>query len=425
MGEELVTAQGTTGTAPSRRERIVLAHDYATQRGGAERVALKIAEAFPGAPVFTTLYEPADTFPGFADLDVRPGPLNRYGVLRRHHRLALPLLAPAVDAQRVSAKLLIASSTGWAHGYQGADHTIVYCHAPARWLYQEDRYLGSHRAQGLWEVARQAVARTALHGLMAPLREWDARSARRADRYVANSTVTQRAIAEVYGIEAEVLPPPPALGPDGDERAVPDIEPGYLLCVARLMPYKNVDAVVRAVNSLPDTRLVVVGIGPELERLRSLAGPRVRLVGRVDDEELRWLYRNAAALVAASYEDYGLSPLEAGMFGRPSVALRAGGFLDTVVEGETGVFFDHPTPEAVARGIDDVLTHPWDGAAIKAGMDRFSAERFVRRLQILADEVMGVRSRIPAQRQPAQAAELAQAALPGVPSPRSSSVLVA
>ena len=128
---------------------VVLAHDYITQRGGAERVALKIAEAFPGAPMYTTLYEPTYTFPEFRDLDLRTGPLNRFGLLRRHHRLALPMLAAAVDSQRISGRLMIASSSGWAHGYQGADYNIVYCHAPARWLYQTDRYLGSHRQVGL------------------------------------------------------------------------------------------------------------------------------------------------------------------------------------------------------------------------------------------------------------------------------------
>ena len=418
MGEDLrnTVQRNSLGAPAPACDGVVLAHDYATQRGGAERVALKIAEAFPGAPMFTTLYDPSGTFPEFGDLDVRPGPLNKYGVLRRHHRLALPLLAPAVDAQRVSAKVLIASSTGWAHGYRGADHTIVYCHAPARWLYQKDRYLGSYRGRGWRGVVRQAAARTALSELMTPLRDWDRRGAQRAERYLANSTITQRAIAEVYGIDAEVLPPPPVLGPSGEERAVPAVEPGYVLCVARLLPYKNVDAVVRAVNALPDTRLVVVGIGPDLERLRSLAGPRVQLVGRVEDEELRWLYRNAAALVAASYEDYGLSPLEAGMFGRPSVALRAGGFLDTIVEGETGVFFDAPTPDAIAHGIEDALTHRWDSRAIVASMDRFSAERFVRRLQDIAADVTGVRPRIPAPRQAAEA---------GIPSRRRGPVLVA
>jgi glycosyltransferase involved in cell wall biosynthesis len=391
---------------PTRAERgspradgVVLAHDYATQRGGAERVALKIAEAFPGAPMFTTLYEPDDTFSEFRDVDMRPGRLNRYSLLRQHHRLALPMLAPAVDAQRLSAELLIASSTGWAHGYQGADHTIVYCHAPARWLYQTDRYLGSHRNPGMRGLVRQTAARTALNGLMSPLREWDRRSARRADLYLANSTVTQRAIAEVYGIEAEVLSPPPALTPSGPEREVDGVQPGYLLCVARLLPYKNVDVIIEAVNSVADARLVVVGSGPDRERLLRLAGPRVQLLGSVEDDQLRWLYRNAEALVAASFEDYGLSPLEAGGFGRPSIVLRAGGFLDTVAEGRTGIFFDEPTPAAMVSGIREARQCSWEEQVITDHVDQFSSRRFVSRLQDIADRVRGIPVSVPAQRE--------------------------
>ncbi len=380
---------------------VVLAHDYATQRGGAERVALKIAEAFPGSPLHTTLYEPGDTFPEFAGLDIRTGPLNRVPLLRRHHRLALPVLAPAVNAQRLSGHVLVASSTGWAHGYRGADHTVVYCHAPARWLYQTERYLGSHTAPGMHEQVRQVVARGAMAGLMAPLRRWDARGARHADVYLANSTVTQRAIADVYGIEAEVLPPPPALLPDGEERAIEGVEEGYLLCVARLLPYKNVDAIIAAVNEIPDVRLVVVGVGPDGARLESLAGPNVRLVGRVEDDELRWLYRNCSALVAASHEDYGLSPLEAGAFGRPSLVLRDGGFLDTVVEGTTGVFFDTPTPGAIVDGIKDVLQSPWSSRAILDNVDRFASYRFVRRLHEVVAQFSGADVEFPTQQRTA------------------------
>ncbi len=377
---------------------VVLAHDYVTQRGGAERVALRIAEAFPGAPMYTTLYEPSDTFPEFRDLDLRTGPLNRFGVLRRHHRLALPLLASAVDSQRISGRLMIASSTGWAHGYQGADYNIVYCHAPARWLYQTDRYLGSHRNPGLRGRLRQGAAELVLARQAESLREWDTRSARRADLYLVNSTVTQRAVEQAYGIEAEVLPPPPALGPGEPEREVEGIEPGYLLCVARLLPYKNVDALIAAVNTLTDTRLVVVGSGPDRERLLGMAGPRVRLLGRVQDDQLRWLYRNAEALVAASYEDYGLSPLEAGSFGRPSIVLRGGGFLDTVVEGRTGIFFDSPSVVDIADGIREARQCSWDEMTIINHVARFSARPFVRRLQDIAAGLAGTTTRIPAQR---------------------------
>lgn len=365
---------------------VALAHDYATQRGGAERVALLLADTFPGSPLYTTLYDPRGTFPEFASLDLRPGPLNRVGILRRHHRLALPLLAPAVDAQRVEADVLVASSTGWAHGYRGARRTVVYCHAPARWLYQRDRYLGAHTtASATGRLARSATG-VPLRALTPALRAWDVRAARRADLYLANSTVTRRAVADAYGIDAEVLPPPPALLPAGNELAVNGIEPGFVLCVARLLPYKNVDVIIRAVNALPSARLVVVGIGPDLARLTALASPRVRLLGRVDDDVLRWLYRNAAALAAASYEDYGLSPLEAGTFGKPSVVLRDGGFLDTVAEGRTGVFFDTPEAGAVADAITDALGRPWDARLIEDHVSQFSAERFSGRVrEVVAD----------------------------------------
>jgi glycosyltransferase involved in cell wall biosynthesis len=368
---------------------VVLAHDYVTQRGGAERVALRIAEAFPGAPMYTTLYEPEDTFPEFRDIDLRTGRLNRFGLLRRHHRLALPMLASAVDSQRISGRLMIASSTGWAHGYQGADYNIVYCHAPARWLYQTERYLGSHRNPGLRGRLRQRASEVVLARQAQALRDWDVRSARRADLYLVNSTLTQQAVEQAYGIEAEVLPPPPALGPSEAERAVEEVEPGYLLCVARLLPYKNVDAIIAAVNSLSDTRLVVVGSGPDRERLLGLAGPRVQLLGRVEDDQLRWLYRNAEALVAASYEDYGLAPLEAGSFGRPSIVLRYGGFLDTVVEGRTGIFFDSPSAPDIAEGIRVAKQCSWSEKTIMNHVARFSSGPFVKRLQDLAARVTG------------------------------------
>src|SRR6478736_6363314 len=263
---------------------VALAHDYATQRGGAERVALVMADAFPGAPLYTTLYDPAATFPEFAPLDVRTSPIDRFGVLRRHHRLALPLLAPAVGATPIEAEVLLASSTGWAHGFPTTGRKVVYCHAPARWLYQSDRYLGPSRQGGSGHAPGGAQRRLAAAAL-------GRRAPGTADRYLANSTVTARAIREVYGIEAEIVPPPPAMLPGGAETPVDGVEP-------RLLPYKNVDVVVEAVRRTPGARLVVVGDGPEraaLEhRVRDL--PRVVLAGRVDDARLRWLYRNSAAL---------------------------------------------------------------------------------------------------------------------------------
>ncbi len=176
--------------------------------------------------------------------------------------------------------------------------------------------------------------------------------------------------------------------------------------MARLLPYKNVDAVIGAVRELGDRRLVVVGDGPDRARLEGLAKavgtvpssgggatgtpdgagePRVRLLGRVDDATLRWLYTNTSALVAASYEDYGLSPLEAGAFGAPSVVLRDGGYLDTVADGVTGTFFDQPDPVEIARAIEEAARTPWDDQALAAHVARFGTGRFLDRIRAVVE----------------------------------------
>jgi len=364
-------------------DRVALAHDYATQRGGAERVALAMAHGFPGASLHTSLYDPERTFPEFGAMDLRTTVLDRFPALRRNHRLALPLLAGAVSTTPpIDAAVLLASSTGWAHGFRSTGRKVVYCHAPARWLYQSERYLGAGTGARRWVAARS------LDALGPSLRAWDRRAALSADRYLANSTVTARAVREAYGIEAEVLPPPPALLPDGATRPILGIEPGFVLCVARLLPYKNVDVVLRAARLLDGIRIVVVGDGPDRPRLDRIAQttPGATMLGRVPDDELRWLYASCAAVVAASYEDYGLSPLEGAAFGRPAVVLRDGGYLDTVVEHVTGEFFDAPEPAQVAPAIERALRRTWREGALRDHAQAFALPRFVARLQAVVEE---------------------------------------
>lgn len=363
---------------------VALAHDYLTQRGGAERVAMIMAQAFPGAPLHTTLYDPQGTFPEFGSVDVRTGRLNRLGPLRRQHRMALPLLAPAVSHRTIHADVVLASSSGWAHGFRTDGRMVVYCHAPARWLYQTERYLGAHTT-----AARSPAAlteRAVLHLLAPSLRRWDSRAAGRADRYLANGSVSARLVYELYGLAADVVPPPPAVLPDGPEDPVPGLAPGFALCVARLLPYKNVDLVVEALKALDGLELVVVGHGPDRERIAALAaGAPVHLLSGICDARLRWLYRNASVLVAASFEDFGLSPLEANAFGTPVVALRAGGYLDTVVEGRSGIFFDELTAADIAAAVDHASRQQWDPQALVGRAAEFGTGRFVRRLR----EVLG------------------------------------
>jgi glycosyltransferase involved in cell wall biosynthesis len=369
-------------------QRIALAHDYLTQRGGAERVAAIMGEAFPGAPLYTTLYEPTETFPDFAGLDVRTSAANRSSILRRYHRLAFPVLAPVVNGMTVDADLLLVSSSGWAHGIRCTGRKVVYCHAPARWLYQRERYLGPRDGLRAVQRVRRAAAATAVATLGAPLRSWDRQQALGANRYVVNSTVVQQAVLEAYGLHAEVLPPPPAMLPVGEVEPLDGIERPFLLCVARLLPYKNVAQIIEATKLAGTFDLVVVGQGPDRERLLTITGDdqRIHLLGAVSDSALRWLYSECTALVAASYEDYGLSPLEAASFGKPTVALRAGGFLDTIDEFVNGVFFAEPEPAAIAGAISELSRRCWDVTAISRHAQSFSHNRFVERLRAIVTE---------------------------------------
>lgn len=363
------------------RPPVVIAHDYLTQRGGAEKVVLALAKGFPGAPIQTTLYEAAGTYPEFRDLDIRTTQLNRFGFLRRNHRFALPFLARSVSRTVIDADLTVVSSSGWAHGFRTTGKKVVYCYSPARWLYQQDVYLGDSAS----------LAQRLLIGVLGPwLRRWDRRQARSADAYIAISTVVQQRIRDTYGIDATVVHAPHSYDASGEQSrpSAIDDDDAFYICISRLLPYKNVDAVVDAFREL-DHRLVVVGAGPEEERLRSRASANVTFLKGLTDSEMRWLYAHCEAVVAASYEDFGLTPIEAGVFGKPAIALRWGGFLDTISEGTTGTYFDAPLPEAIGEAILASRTRSWDPEAIRRHAATFSEENFLENLRIAIDRAMG------------------------------------
>ncbi|GAA2127110.1 glycosyltransferase [Nocardioides bigeumensis] len=362
------------GSRPGR-PAVAIAHDYLTQRGGAERVVLTLLEAFPDAVVHTTLYDAEGTYPQFRDARIVTSPLNRVGPLRRHHRAALPLLAPAASRLRVDADVTVVSSSGWAHGFDIRGRRLVYCYSPARWLYQTDDYLGA---------GRRGPAGLAVGALRRPLVAWDQRAARAADRYLAISRVVQDRIRSTYGIEADVVPAPHSMDAAGEADPVPELADwaaeGYLLLVSRLLPYKNVDKVVDAVATTGH-RLVVVGRGPEEAALRARSGPGVRFLSGLSDAQLRWIYAHARLLVAPSVEDFGLTPLEAATFGVPTVALRGGGYLDTIVEHRTGEFFDDSQPAAIRAAVRRAEEATWSREALQLHASAFTAGPFVERIR--------------------------------------------
>ena len=181
-------------------------------------------------------------------------------------------------------------------------------------------------------------------------------------------------------------PRPSTSTPGPIRRPSPASSPGFVLCVSRLLPYKNVEAVTAAFGLLPGQRLVVVGSGPLADQITATSPPNVTVLGRVSDANLRWLYASSSGLVAASYEDFGLTPVEAASFGRPTAALRWGGFLDTTVDGSTGVFFDEPSPATHRRCRRADVHDGWSKDSITAHARQFSTDRFVERMQAVVAE---------------------------------------
>lgn len=352
-----------------RRVPLALAHDYLTQRGGAERVVAAWTQFAPTAPLFTNLYESATTFDEFATVDVHTGRLNRIPFFRHHHRAALPFLASATRSIEITADITLASSSGWAHGVTASDYLAVYCHAPARWLYQTERYLQrdglglSAQASRLW---------------LNRLRRWDQAAQRRADLYIVNSSATQSLVEEVYGRSAPVVAPPvdiPATIP-GDE------DLGDVLVVARLLPYKNIDLALEVARSMPDIRFRIVGDGPLRESLRQHAPANVKLLGAVSDEELWREYASTKVHLALSHEDFGITPLEAAAAGKPTVARRSGGYLDTITR-QTGILIaenDLSVP-TIVETLNLAFSSAWDRGHLRQHADQFSREAHWSKLQ--------------------------------------------
>jgi glycosyltransferase involved in cell wall biosynthesis len=355
-----------------KSHRVAVVQDYLCAFAGGERVALSIARMLD-APMYTSLYEPARTFDA-SGVKVHPSWLNRFGFFRANHRRALPLLALTFSMMKVDADLVVCTTAGWSHGARTTGRKIAYWESPAKWLYRASDY---QAAGSIW-------GRTALSAMRGPLIWWDRRAVKSVDSHIANSTLTRDLLMEIYGVEATVIPCPRNFSSGGIRQPMESAgDDGYLLCVCRLLPYKNVDAVALAMSSLPSHRLCVVGSGPEAERLQELAPPNVIFLGTVSEDELRWLYAHCSALVTASREDFGLTPLEAASFGKPTVALRWGGFLDTIIEGQTGVFFDSVDPESIAVAIRAASSTEWNAAAIVAHSDDFTPDRFAERFRLV------------------------------------------
>lgn len=311
--------------------RIGLFHDYLTQRGGAERVALTLAEELGPSFFYTALYEPAQTFAEFQDMSVSTSALQNVPAFRRDPRAAIPLLPKAfgrLDAAAHSIDVALCSSSGWAHSAKVDCPRVIYFHTPARWLYETESFC----------KGASATTRAMSRIVRRPLTLWDQRQLRDSDVLVANSQNVRQRIGRVYERDAIVISPPLSLDVAGKREEVHGLGQDYVLMVARERGYKNVQAGVAACRSAGQRMVVVTPDGPRHEN-------GVFYTGTLTDGQLRTVYAEARVLLALSTEDFGLTPIEANAFGTPVLALRQGGYLDTVDETVNGAFL--PTDRVV------------------------------------------------------------------------------
>jgi glycosyltransferase involved in cell wall biosynthesis len=328
--------------------RVALIHDFLLDLRGAERVFLAICELYPNAPIYTPVYDDRGTEGRFADRDVRASFLQKLRPTARTFRGLLPFYPSAVESFDLSGyDLIVSSSSAWAHAVicdESAVH-VSYCHNPFRYVWNDrDATLAQ----------RDPVTRAALRALFRRWRQWDWIAAQRVNRYLTNSRTTQARIHAYFGRESTVVHPPV-----DTSRFSPGQVGDHYLVLSELMPHKLIDVAVQAFNRLR-LPLVVAGDGPDMRRLRRLAGHTVTFTGRVSDDDAAELLSSSRALVVTAREEFGIAAVEAQAAGRPAIAPRRGGALETVRDGVTGRLWDGGVDELVeaVQGLDTEAVDP-------------------------------------------------------------------
>lgn len=351
--------------------KVALVHDYFVNRGGAERVVAAMHRVWPEAPIFTSLYFPDATYDAFRSADIRVSGLQRLCKNPEGFRRFLPLFPRAFRRMDLRGyDVVISSSSGFAHHVRppaGTCH-IVYSYSPPRFLWDE--------SYGLDGIA-PAWARPVIPAARAWLRQKDKGAAARTHATLAVSAIAARRILRVYGRSATVLYPPVSV----DRFAIAPTTGDYWLLVGgRMLPYRNQSLAMAAFREM-DRPLVVVGDGPSRESLERAKGARTEFRGVVSEEELTTLYARCRGVIVPGIEDLGLIALEANASGRPAVALAAGGALETIVDGVTGVLFPTPSVAAVTAAVERAEATTFDPVALRAHAETFSEAAFARGLR--------------------------------------------
>ncbi|MBO9309703.1 MAG: glycosyltransferase [Chloroflexi bacterium] len=370
--------------------RVALVHDWLNQIGGAEDVLTELVGMFPEAPIYTSLYWREKMPAAWRAWNIKVLWTDRLPQIHQHHQRYLPFYPLAFGALDLSEyDVVLSNKSGFCHGVRtrrGARRAlhICYCLTPTRYVWQYEAY-----------VAREGLGRAvkaALRLLIGVLRRWDYAAAQRVDHFIAISTEVQGRIKTFYGRDSVIIFPPVETA---RFTPLPSDQIGdYYLVLSRLVPYKRVDLAVQACTRL-GLPLLIGGSGRDRERLERMAGETVKFLGYVPEAGLPALMARCKALIFPGLEDFGIAPVQAQAAGRPVIAFRGGGALDTVREGETGLFFDAPTVESLVAALKQFeaadLAHCMDSAAIRRHALRFDRAVFQRALRAFIEEAYAQR----------------------------------
>lgn len=360
-------------TERRRAMRVALVHDHLNQIGGAERVLLTLTDLYPDAPIHTLHYDPLRVADFFHDRKIHTSFIERLPGGKRFFKWFLPLMPTAFEHFDLSKyDVVLSSSSALSKGVICHPHQlhICYCHTPTR-------YLWSDYHEYLEKLPQRSAARTILPMFLTRLRMWDYQAAQRVDHFVANSHWVAARIKKYYHRDADVIYPPvhTRYFTPGDGNG------GYYCIISRLRPYKKVDLAIEACNRLK-LPLVIAGSGEDEARLRAIAGPTITFRGHVREDEKRDLLANAIAFIHPQEEDFGITAVEAMAAGRPVIAFRRGGAMETVIENETGIFFDEQSWEGIADAIlrFRAIRNTWNPRRIHAHAEQFDVDVFRERL---------------------------------------------
>lgn len=356
--------------------KVALIHDYLTQKGGAERVFELLCKRYPGADIFTSLYDPQQTI-DLGERLVNTTFLQNIPGAVKYFRLMAPFYFPAFRALDLQDyDLIISSSTSFAKAVRknpGARH-ICFCHNITRFLWDTETYLREYGDYRYFAPLIEQVFHL--------MRKVDLTYSQEPDLYIANSSVVARRIQSTYGKKAIVINYPI----DTSKFIFSEQKDDYYLASARMISYKRLDIIVEAFNWL-GWRLLISGDGPEGERLKSKALENIEFLGHVTDGQRTQLFSKAKSIIVAALEDYGLVPVEANASGTPVIAYGAGGVLDTQIPGKTGVFFKRQTPESLLSALLEASETPWNYNNIRHhAVTNFSESAFFSKVDQVIDQ---------------------------------------